>query len=79
MSKKTTIVRTRHRGGKWFRVHPDGREELLPDTPTDWSKLDAMIADGRNRSLAAASNASIAPGSAPTMATAVIPWTVMSG
>lgn len=42
MSKTNITVRTRRKGGKWFRVRPDGGEELLPDTPADWSQLDAM-------------------------------------
>ncbi|MGH6815453.1 MAG: helix-turn-helix domain-containing protein [Hyphomicrobiaceae bacterium] len=31
MSKTITIVRTRRKGSKWYRLHDDGREELLPD------------------------------------------------
>lgn len=42
MSKTNTTVRTRRKGAKWYRVHPDGREELVPDTPTDWTDLEAM-------------------------------------
>jgi hypothetical protein len=45
MSKTNTTVRTRRKGGKWYRVGKDGRERRLPDRPADCSGLDAMTDD----------------------------------
>ena len=41
-SKNDTLIRRRHRGGRWYKVLADGTERLLPNKPADWSRLDAM-------------------------------------
>jgi putative transcriptional regulator len=36
------MVRRVLRGGRWYSVDANGRERLLPERKSDWSRLDAM-------------------------------------
>jgi len=47
VSKSDTLIRRRRKGGRWYEVQADGSEQLLPDKPADWSRLDAMTESER--------------------------------
>ena len=36
------MVRRLRKDGRWYAVDADGRERLLPERKSDWSRLDAM-------------------------------------
>jgi len=42
VKSETTLVRRRHRDGRWYDVDAEGNERLLPNRRPDWSRLDAM-------------------------------------
>jgi len=42
VKSETTLVSRRRKGGRWYAVDAEGNEQLLPDRPPDWSRLDAM-------------------------------------